>query len=78
MAYDDWEGGQSRLAVAQQVALCAWLEDRFCRSKLEIRAYITAQFDLKYSHSGCLKLLARLGFEYRKPKTLPRVADVAK
>ena len=27
---------------------------------------------------GTVKLLARLGFEYRKPKTLPRVADVAK
>ena len=25
-------------------------------------------------HSGCLKLLARLGFEYRKPKGLPRVS----
>ena len=45
---------------------------------MEIRAYVTAQFDLRYSHSGCVKLLARVGFEYRKPKTLPRVADVAK
>lgn len=38
----------------------------------------TVLFNLRYSHSGCVKLLARLGFEYRKPKTLPRVADVAK
>ena len=45
---------------------------------MEIRAYVTAQFDLRYSHSGCVKLLARPGFEYPKPKTLPRVADVAK
>ena len=29
---------------------------------------------MEYSHSGCLKLLSRLGFEYRKPKGLPRVA----
>ena len=78
VAYDGWKGGQSRLAVAQQVALCAWLAGRFCRSTVEIRTYVAAQFDLKYSHSGCIKLLARLGFEYRKPKTLPRVADVAK
>ena len=78
VAYDGWKGGQSRMPVAQQVVLCAWLEDRFCRSTVEIRTYVTAQFDLKYSHSGCIKLLARLGFEYRKPKTLPRVADVAK
>ena len=78
VAYDGWKGGQSRMPVAQQVVLCAWLEERFCRSTVEIRAYVTAQFDLRYSHSGCVKLLARLGFEYRKPKTLPRVADVAK
>ena len=78
VAYDGWKGGQSRLSVAQQVALCAWLEERFCRSTVEIRAYVTAQFDLEYSHSGCVKLLARLGFEYRKPKAQPRVADVAK
>ena len=78
VAYDGWKGGQSRMPVAQQVALCAWLEDRFCRSTAEIRAYVAARFDLNYSHSGCVKLLARLGFEYRKPKALPRVADVAK
>ena len=66
------------MPVAQQEVLCAWLEDHFCRSTVEIRAYVTAQFDLRHAHSGCVKLLARLGFEYRKPKTLPRVVDVAK
>jgi transposase len=78
VAYDGWKGGQSRLSVAQQVALCAWLEARFCRSTVEIRVYVAAECCLNYSHSGCIKLLARLGFEYRKPKALPRVADVAK
>ncbi len=32
------------------------------------------EFLLDHSDSGCLKLLARLGFEYRKPKSLRRVA----
>jgi len=59
-------------------ALCVWLEGRFCRSTVEIRAYIEAAFGLRYCHSGCVKLLARLGFEYRKPKALPRVADMVK
>ena len=45
---------------------------------MEICIYVAAQFDLKYSHLGGIKLLARLGFEYRKPKTPPRVADVGK
>ena len=78
LAFDGWKGGQSRMKQAQQVALCAWLEARFCRSTVEIRAHVAAECSLNYSHSGCIKLLARLGFEYRKPKALPRVADVAK
>ena len=78
LAFDGWNGGQSRMKQAQQVALCAWLEARFCRSTVEIRAHVAAECSLNYSHSGCIKLLARLGFEYRKPKALPRVADVAK
>jgi transposase len=78
VAYDGWKSGQLRMPVAQQVVLCAWLEDRFCRSTVEIRAYVMAHFDLRYSHSGCVKLLTRLSFEYREPKTLPRLADVAK
>ena len=45
---------------------------------METRAYVAAQCDLEYSHSGCVEILARLGFEYSKPKALPRVADVAK
>jgi len=58
VAYDGWKGGQSRLSVAQEAALCVWLEEHFCRSTVEIRSYITVQFDLRYSHSGCVKLLA--------------------
>ena len=66
------------MTPAQETALCSWLEGRFCRSTVEIRAHISAEFGLDYSHSGCVKLLARLGFEYRKPKPLPRVASAEK
>jgi len=78
LALDSWQGGQSRMTPAQEIALCDWLEGRFCRSTVEIRAQISAEFGQNYSHSGCVKLLARLGFEYRKPKPLPRVASVEK
>ena len=53
------------------LALCTWLEGRFCRSTVEIRSHIASGFGLDYSHSGCIRLLARLGFEYRKPRSLP-------
>jgi transposase len=72
---DGWKGRGSRLGAQQEAQLCAWLERRFCRSTVEIRAYMSAEFGLHYSHSGCIKLLGRLGFEYRKPKAVPRVAD---
>ena len=52
------------------LALCTWLEGRFCRSTVEIRSHIASGFGLDYSHSGCIRLLARLGFEYRKPRPL--------
>jgi transposase len=78
VAYDGWKGGQSRMTTAQEADLSEWLEDRFCRSTVEIRAYMGAKFNTHYSRSGCIKLLARLGFAYRKPKALPRVADVEK
>ena len=76
LAVDGWKGGHSRMTAGQETALCDWPDGRFCRSTVEIRASISAEFGLEYSHSGCLKVLSRLGFEYRKPKALPRVASV--
>jgi transposase len=78
LALDNWQGGQSRMTSAQEAALCVWLEARFCRSTAEIRAHISAEFGLRYSQSGCIKLLSRLDFEYRKPKPLPQVASAQK
>ena len=66
------------MTATQEAALCTWLEGRFCRSTAPIRAHIAAEFGLQHSHSGCIKLLARLGFEYRKPKPLPKVASADK
>ncbi len=71
----DWKGGLSFLNAAQKTALCDWLEAHFARDTRPVIAFIEAEFGAQYSHSGCLKLLHRLGFEYRKPMALPRVAD---
>lgn len=75
LAIDGWQGGRSRMSAAREAALCPWPESRFCRSTAGIGAHIPAEFGLGYSHSGCIRLLARLGFEYRKPKPLPQVAS---
>ena len=71
----DWKGGLTFLNTAQKAALCDWLNANFIRDTRPVIAFIKAGFGVQYSHSGCLKLLHRLGFEYRKPKALPRVAD---
>jgi len=36
------------MSQGQEAGLCAWLEDRFCRSTVEIRAHICAEFGLDY------------------------------
>lgn len=77
VALDGWRGGASRLTAAQEAALAEWLEARICRSTREVRAYILRIFRVQYAHSGCLKLLRRLGFEYRKPRVALRPADPA-
>ena len=61
LSIDGWKGGQSRLTVTQEGALCDWLDGCFCRSTTEIRMHISKKFGVEYSHSGCLKLLSRLG-----------------
>jgi len=71
----DWKGGLTFLNTAQQTGLCDWLEARLCCDTRPVRAYIEAEYGVRYSHSGCLKLLHRMGFEYKKPKALPRVVD---
>jgi transposase len=41
------------------------------RSTNEIRAYVENKYGQSFSRSGAIKLMARLGFVYKKPKLLP-------
>ena len=43
-----------------------------------VAAHVAAVYAVRYSHAGCIKLLHRLGFEYKRPKGLPAQADGAK
>ncbi len=74
----DWQGGQSRLIQAEETELTAWLRKNPCRDTKEVRAHISNKYGKSYSHSGCIKLMHRLGFEYVKPKRVPAVADEEK
>ncbi|WP_236940017.1 helix-turn-helix domain-containing protein [Falsihalocynthiibacter arcticus] len=48
VAYDGWKGGQSRMTIAHEADLSEWLEERFCRSTAQIRAYMGAKFNIHY------------------------------
>lgn len=74
----DWKGGVTFLNARQKAGLCNWLEAHFIGDTRPIIGFIETEFGVQYFHSGCLKLLHRLGFVYRKPKALPRVADEEK
>jgi len=74
----DWQGGQSQLSQAKELKLTVWLRENPCRDTHEIRAHISNKLGKDYSHSGCIKLMHRLGFEYVKPKRVPAVADEQK
>ena len=47
------------------------------RDRGEVAACIAATWAVIYGRSGCLKLLHRLGFGYKRPESLPARADEA-
>ena len=52
--------------------------ERLMRDGKEMAAYIAATWGVIYGHSGCVALLHRLDFEYKRPESLPAQADEAR
>ena len=71
----DWRGGQSRLTQAHETELTDHLDQKLHRDCKEIRAHIREKYDVHYSHSGAIKLMDRLGFDYKPPSRIPAQAD---
>jgi len=74
----DWKGGQPRLTGHQEKELADYLDANLHPSTPQIRDYIEKTYQQKFSRSGCIKLMNRLGFEYRKPPRIPAQADEQK
>jgi transposase len=72
------EGGCSRLSADQESALSDWVDTHSPRSIRKVGAWLRRTTGVSYSRSGLIALLHRLGFEYRKPKAMPRGLDDAK
>ncbi len=72
-------GRQAFLAPAQEAQLKDWIGQTLPRSTQEIGAYINRCFGVTYeSRSGLVAMLHRLGFEHRKPKSMPSKMDPEK
>lgn len=68
---------QGHLSAEQETAVKAHFSDNRARSVDEVCAHILAKYNRIYCVSGAAKLMRRLGFEYKKPQSLPSQADEA-
>ena len=75
MTLFDGQGRRGYLSREQEAALSTRLSERLMHDRGEVAACIAATWAVIYGRSGCLKLLRRLGFEYKRPESLPARAD---
>jgi transposase len=71
----DWKGARPYLSQQQEIDLADYLDKNLHRETGKIRAYIREKYQQYYSKSGCIKLMDRLGFDYKPPKRVPAQAD---
>ena len=69
-----YEGNDGRLAPEQLERLQAWLDDGI-RSTKEAIDWVEREYGVTYGESGMAKLLARLGYSFKKPAVVPAKAD---
>ena len=74
----DYSQRQGHLSFEQERATQAHFTERSARNADEVCAYILAEHGKSYSTSGAAKLMGRLGFVYKKPRSLPAQADETK
>ena len=78
MTVFDWKGRSGDLSRERMAELSARRGERLMRDSGGVAAYIAARWGVVYGHSGCVALLHRLGFEYKRPESLPVRSDEAR
>ena len=76
LVLNGYSAREGHLSHNQAQELCADLRKAHRVDTNEIRAHIAQKYGVDYSRSGCIKLLHRLGFSYKKPKLQAAQADV--
>jgi len=72
------KGGFSRLTSEQEAELKEHVSTHHYHNSKALIDYVRDNYGIKYSHSGMVDLLHRLGFTYKKPKIIPGKANAEK
>ena len=72
----DLKGGTGRLSPLQIDELRAWATEALPTSTTEIGQFILERFGIDYGRSGLIKLMNRIGFDWKKPESVPGKIDV--
>jgi transposase len=62
-----YKGSACELSVEQQSKLKRWVTETLPRSAAPIGAWIEKEFDVSYTRSAIIKLMHRIGMEFKKP-----------
>jgi transposase len=73
-----YKGSACELTAEQQNQLRKWVAETLPRSTSRIGAWIEQEFDVSYTRSAIIKLMHRMGMEFKKPKMVSQKMDVAK
>ena len=72
----DFKGGASALSPFQIDELHAWATETLPTSTTQIGQFILERFGVDYGRSGLIKLMNRIGFDWKKPESVPGKIDV--
>ncbi len=72
-----YQGGTSPLLAGQMRELTAWVDAAVPQTAREACAFVETRFGIGYTPHALAKLLKRLGFVHKKPKSVPAKADEA-
>ncbi len=71
----DLKGGAGALSPLQIDELRAWATRVLPTSTTEVGQFIKERFGVDYGRSGLIKLMNRIGFDWRKPESVPDRID---
>lgn len=73
-----YQGRACEMTAEQQKALAKWVAETLPHTTSVVGEWIEKTYEISYTRSAIIKLLGRLGMEYRKPKAVPKKLDPAK